>query len=333
MEDKTLKFNAKDNVEKREKITEKQNPIESKSKSKNKNELLSELHKFEEETANVVFGKSEGRYNASTFFKVSDSQIFENTDLRISSLQKRYREDEKLKKKRKKEFTTSLQEFIDKGKENTIEITVNNLSLDCRANKDCAFFTKDIKDIHKHRNLNKIFSAINKLSSDFLTFEIDRLEKFKKEYEASYNREKLGSYHIVLEELNKKLNEIEANSAIACIGFGKSVFMNTVLLAIRLLNCDIFTDIIKILHPRHPQAKYFPISNYTTSINSKDYPLGWVKITNINKNLPDFELSNLNQGDTIQGALIERGSSPKVQISINGAKQIIHANGLSKYEK
>ena len=104
---------AKDNPEKKIKATEALREEEQ----KNKGSLMDLFHKLEEDITNDVFGKSEGQFNASTYFKVSDSQTFDNADLRVSSLQKKYREDEEVKKKRNKEFTTSLQEFIDKSKE------------------------------------------------------------------------------------------------------------------------------------------------------------------------------------------------------------------------
>lgn len=332
---KHLRFKAKDNAEKKIKITEELRDIEN----KNKGNLLDLFHELEEDIANDIFGKSEGQYNASTYFKVSDSQIFDNADLRVSSLQKKYREDEELKMKRNKEFTTSLQELIDKGKEKVIEITVSNLNFDWRENRENIYYADFIKD---KKSLDKVFKAINRLSYDFLKFEIDRLNAFKngEKSNISYTKEKLASYHSVLEDLYKQLLGNKVNSAITCIGFGKSIFVNTVLLAIRTLDWDAFTNVVKVLHANHPKAKYFPISNYTTSIDSKDYPLGWVKITDVNKNtyqveydLPNFEIANLKSGETIQGVLIERGSPSKVQVSIDGVTQTINANGLSKFEK
>ena len=317
----------KNNTKKKDEITKELRKEETERKA----ELLKLLHEFEEEVANVVFGKSEGEYNASTYFKVLDSRVFENSDLRISSLQKKYRKDEDLKKK----FTTSLQEFIDKGKETVIENSIFNLSLDWRKNRDSSYYADFIKD---RKDLSKVFEAINSLSRDFLKFEIDRLNDFKNG--ENYTKENLDSYHNALESIHKQLEGNSLNSAITCIGFGKSIFMNTALLAIRMQDKDIFTNIVKILHASHPKAEHFPFSYYATSIDSKDYPLGWVKITDINKDayqreydLPDFKRANLEKDSIIQGVLLERKPQPKVQVSIDGVKQTINANGLSRLEK
>ncbi len=326
---------AKDDPEKKSEITRELRELENKCKS----ELLKSINKLEEDITNIIFGESEGQYNASTLFKVSDSQLFDKVDLRVSSLQKKYREDEELKKKRNKEFTTSLQEFIDKGNDTTIEIAVSNLNLDWRENRENAYYADFTKD---KKSLDKVFKGINRLSYDFLKFEIDRLNAFKngEKSNTSYTKEKLASYHSVLEDLNKQLLNNKANSAITCVGFGKSVFLNTVLLAIRTLNWGTFTNVIKILHANHPKAKYFPISNYTTTVDSKDYPLGWVKITDTNEDayqveyeLPNFELVSLKPGDTIQGVLTKRGTPSKVQVSIDGVTETINASGLAKFEK
>ena len=325
----------KNNAKKKAKITKELKKEETERKA----ELLKLLHEFEEEVANAIFGKSEGEYNASTYFKISDSYAFKISDLRIVSLQKKYREDEELKEKRKKEFTTSLQEFIDKGKETVTEISVSNLSLDWKENRGCTYFAKCIKE---RKQLDKVFEAINTLSRNFLEFEIRRLNAFKEgeKSKTSYSRENLEIYHNMLENLYNQLKENNLNSAITCIGFGKSIFMNTVLLAIRIQDEGIFTNIVKILHASHPKAKYFPFSYYTTSIDSKDYPLGWIKITDINKDayqrecdLPDFKRANLEKDSIIQGVLLERKPQPKVQVSIDGVKQTINANGLSRLEK
>ncbi|WP_314951729.1 type III-A CRISPR-associated RAMP protein Csm5 [Tannerella forsythia] len=332
---KESRFKAKDNVEKKDEITKELRKEETERKA----ELLKLLHEFEEEVANVVFGKSEGEYNASTYFKISDSHTFKISDLRIASLQKKYREDEELKGKRKKEFTTSLQEFIDKGKETVTEIFVSNLSLDWRENRGCTYFAKCIKE---RKQLDKVFEAINTLSRDFLEFEILRLNAFKEgeKSKTSYSKENLNIYQNMLENLYSQLKENNLNSAITCIGFGKSIFMNTVLLAIRMQDKDIFTNIVKILHASHPKAEHFPFSYYATSIDSQDYPLGWVKITDVNKDayqqkydLPNFERANLEKDSIIRGVLLDREPQPKVQVSIEGVKQTINASGLSKFEK
>lgn len=321
----------KNNAKKKDEITKELKKEETERKA----ELLKLLHGFEEEVANVVFGKSEGEYNASTYFKVLDSRVFENSDLRISSLQKKYRKDEDLKK----EFTTSLQEFIDKGKETVIEISVSNLSLDWRENRGCTYFAKCIKE---RKQLDKVFEAINSLSRDFLEFEICRLNAFKESEKSktSYSKENLDIYHNMLENLYNQLKENNLNSAITCIGFGKSIFMNTVLLVIRTENYGIFTNIVKVLHASHPRTEHFPFSYYATSIDSQDYPLGWVKITDINKDayqqeydLPDFKRANLEKDSIIQGVLLELNPIPKVQVSIDGEKQYLNANGLSKLKK
>lgn len=332
---KKSRFKAKDNVEKKDEITKELRKEETERKA----ELLKLLHEFEEEVANAIFGKSEGEYNASTYFKISDSHAFKISDLRIASLQKKYREDEELKEKRKKEFTTSLQEFIDKGKETVTEISVSNLSLDWRENRGCTYFAKCIKE---RKQLDKVFEAINSLSRDFLEFEIRRLNAFKEgeKSKAFYSNENLGIYHSMLKNLYSKLKENNLNGAITCIGFGKSIFMNTVLLAIRMQDKDIFTNIVKILHASHPKAEHFPFSYYATSIDSQDYPLGWVKITDVNKDayqqkydLPNFERANLEKDSIIRGVLLDREPQPKVQVSIEGVKQTINASGLSKFEK
>ena len=144
----------------------------------------------------------------------------------------------------------------------------------------------------------------------------------------------------MLENLYSQLKENNLNSAITCIGFGKSIFVNTALLAIRIKDKCIFTNIVKILHASHPKAKYFPFSYYATSIDSQDYPLGWVKITDINKDayqqkydLPNFERANLEKDSIIQGVLLELNPIPKVQVSVDGEKQYLNANGLSKLKK
>lgn len=327
----------KNNAKKKDEITKELKKEETERKA----ELLKLLHEFEEEVANVVFGKSEGEYKASTYFKVLDSRVFENSDLRISSLQKKYRKDENLKKK----FTTSLQEFIDKGKETVTEIFVSNLSLDWRENRGCTYFAKCIKERKERKErkqLDKVFKAINTLSRDFLEFEILRLNAFKEgeKSKTSYSKENLNIYHNMLENLYSQLKENNLNSAITCIGFGKSIFMNTALLAIRMQYKDIFTNIVKILHASHPKAEHFPFSYYATSIDSQDYPLGWVKITDINKDayqrecdLPDFKRANLEKDSIIQGVLLELNPIPKVQVSVDGEKQYLNANGLSKLKK
>ena len=213
------------------------------------------------------------------------------------------------------------------------------MNLDWRENIESTYYVDFIKD---RKSLDKVFKAINSLSHNFLKFEIDRLNGFKngEKTNSAYTKEKLASYHSLLEDLYKQLVENKVNSAITCIGFGKSIFVNTVLLAIRQMDWNTFTNVVKILHANHPKAKYFPISYYTTTINSKDYPLGWVKITDTNEDaykadydLPDFKSINLQKDDTIQGVLIERGAPSKVQVSIDGVTQTINANGLSKFEK
>lgn len=196
----------KNNAKKKAKITKELKKEETERKA----ELLKLLHEFEEEVANAIFGKSEGEYNASTYFKISDSHAFKISDLRIASLQKKYREDEELKEKRKKEFTTSLQEFIDKGKETVTEISVSNLSLDWRENRGCTYFAKCIKE---RKQLDKVFEAINSLSRDFLEFEIRRLNAFKEgeKSKAFYSNENLGIYHSMLKNLYSKLKENRCN--------------------------------------------------------------------------------------------------------------------------
>lgn len=293
----------------------------------------------EQEISNRLFGNEEGEYKSTSFFKVSDAQSIKSNDLIISSLQKKYREDEETGKKRNKEFTTSLQEFIDVDKDSLIEVNVSNLNLDWKNKRDHSYFSGFIKDSN---SLSKVFKAINKLSQDFVEFEIGRLNTFKtgEKTKELYTIGKLTNFHNSLIELRKKIVDHMHNQAITCIGFGKSTFTNTILLAIKSMDKKAYKNYIKVLHPSHPDHYNFPISYYTTTINSKDYPLGWVRITDVNKDayqvaydLPNFELVNLKQGDTIQGALIERSSPSKVEISIDGVKQIFNANGLSKFEK
>jgi|GEM_PF-4493019 len=125
-----------------------------------------------------------------------------------------------------------------------------------------------------------------------------------------------------------------------CLGFGKSAFMTTVLLAISKTDREVFTNIIKMLYPNHPKQKFFPISYYITSIGQQDYPFGWVKIEDSNESayeleyeLPNYNSTQLKKDNLIQGVLIERGSPAIVKISVDGVTVNLKANNLSKYEQ
>jgi CRISPR/Cas system CSM-associated protein Csm5 (group 7 of RAMP superfamily) len=333
---KHARAKVKDNQKEKNDATEDLRKVEQNAKS----ELLGVLLGVEEQVIHSVFGKAdEGKYNAATFFNISDTTEFKNSHLITASLEKKYREDDELKKKRNKEFTPSFQEFIDKDNGVLIEISTSNFKLDWKEGREIAYFASFIKD---SKNVSSVFKAINKLSSDFLQFETGRLNGFKNGEKSSlfYSGEKLESLHNSLEALLKQIADNKNNTAIMCVGFGKSIFLNTVLLAIRKSNSEMFTNIVKVLHSNHPKAKYFPISYYTANIKGKDYPLGWLKITDTNEDaykedydLPSFNSTELRKDDIIKGVLIERGSISKVEVSIDGTKQVVNANGLPKFEK
>lgn len=331
-------FKAKEGGRDVDELREKLKTIEI----ENKKFLISRFESFESEISNSIFGDSDGKYSASSFFKIEDSTSFSDNNLLVTSLQKKYRENEGTRSKRKKEFIPTLQELINVGSEAQICVSIPNLPLDKMVLND---FTSFIKTLDTKKGLKTLFGFLRQFSQEYLELEIARLDGFKEEGKdnkkgQAYAKSGLENYHRQLKELQKALLSLKDNEAIISIGFGKSIFLNTVMMALNKTNRDAFRNMVRVLHPHHPANKYFPISYYIASIDSKDYPLGWIKITDENEkaykekiDLPDYKIEDLHEGDEIGGVLIERGSMGKVQISLNGVPQTVNANGLSKYEK
>ncbi len=336
----------KNNINKQRKTAKENNEIEKEKEFKgqlkeqekdNKQEILNRLNAYEKKIGEVVFGNEEGGFSIATFLKVSDSITFSYGDLQVGSLAKKYREDEETKEKRGKEFTPALQEFIGVNKKSGIDFSLSNLSLDLQSPRRKGYLSGILT---AKNGLAELFKALKLFSKDYLAFEIARLKGFQEGEKTGryYIEEELAGFHQTLEGLNKICLGLKPNEAMLCLGFGKSVFMNTVLLAISKTDREVFTNIIKMLYPNHPKQKFFPISYYTTSIGQQDYPFGWVKIEDGNvdnykeESSQSYSENELRSGEPIE-AIVKKQGKPRstVAINIDGVERLFEVCGTKDF--
>lgn len=299
---------------------------------KNRINILNYINTFEEKINNLVFGKQKDNIrDAASFFKLADSKSIDTKYLAITSLSKKYREDNKLKEK-KKEFTTCFQEFIKEGIITRLNLSIPLFELDWRKQDKVGYFASMI---YKKENLSEIFSKLNCFSSDYLEFELERLNMFYEKLPNDFDREDLSDYKSQLEVLKKEIKELNSNEAILCLGFGKSIFLNTVLLAIRKQFSEVFEYIaILLTRSKHPRPNEFPFSHYCVSIKNKDTPIGWIKISDTNnteKNIA-HTISALKVGEKVDGILFKVSNPSKVKIILDGKETEVNANGIKKIQ-
>ncbi len=312
--------------------------------AENKKTLIARFEEFEAEITTCIFGDMDGKYNAASYLKIADSTIVPYENLIVVPLQKKYRENAETRKKRekKKEFSPSLQELITVGSHFEFKISIPELALDKKILKGIECYNNIL---NTNRGLLNLFKLVKTFNREYLELEIGRLDGFMEDGKdenkgKAYDDAELWSFHDQLKILKKELLSLKSNESMLCIGFGKSIFLNTTMMAISKLDREVFRNIVKNLYPNHPANKYFPISYYMTSIDQKDYPLGWIKICDENESLyvekfdlPDYKMESLKNEDEIQGVLTEKGLLPKVNVSLNGTVHSLNTSGLSRYEK
>lgn len=315
------------NAIKNNKITDKQRSDLKEKENSNKAWLINRFNEFENTISKQVFAESDGKHNASSFFSVSDSLPLDNKNLTVSSLQKKYRENFETKRKRekKKKFTPSIQELINIDTQLEVSVSISSLELD-KIIKDNIGYQKGVN----LSNLSELFKITKEFSLKYLDKEIGRLDGFKEEGDdkykgKSYEKSKVSELHNQLISLRNQLKLLANNETMICIGFGKSIFLNTVMMALpyhkrgddedksRPDPEDVIRNVVRILHPYHPANKYFPISYYTTNVKGKEYPLGWLKITNTNeaayieKPKNNYTEEELKSGNPLEAVFIRLG--------------------------
>lgn len=310
------------------------------ARNNGKQQIISVLNEFEEKISAIIFGINEGvSYNSASRFKLSDTLPLSLDNLFVGKLSKKYREDDKLAKKKKKEFTPSLQEFINKGISTQFNISIPQFELDWKNVDKNGYFAQKL---WSNKGLKDIFIVMNKFSSDYLEYEIAKLRGFKESGEGKFfMKSGLSSLLQQFEEIKTSAKEIKFNESIICLGFGKSFFANTVALALRTTFHDEFRNIMDLLTKgMHPRIKEFPFSYYCISLDKIDYPLGWVKITDTNEILyqDDLEKSyteaELKSGNQIEGVIVKLDKPHvKVKILVDGIEKEYNVQGKKNYEK
>lgn len=292
------------NAEKKEREKELRNLGNKVQKS-----LNSFLSESEKSAFNILNSKEMLRQPASNL-KISDSVPVSFADnIEVSDVHR------KTLKSDVKDWVLHTQEYVKPEVNFDVVFQISDSEQDWEKFSSQEGLSKILQDSQK--NLNTIFEVLNHFSNAV------------KDVQCEFNLVIPANSHIC-----------NTNESLLFLGSGKGIYKNTILLAIRKYykekGRDFKTEFVPLLATIKSDSEDFP--NSVSHINN--YPLGWVKITDVNKDayqqkydLPDFKRANLEKGSRVQGVLLERKPQPKVQVSIDGVKQIFNANGLSKLEK
>ena len=273
------------------------------------NELNDFLKKSEKSAFGILGNKEMLRQPASNL-KISDSVPVSFADnIEVSDVHR------KTLKSDVQDWVLHTQEYVKSEVNFDVVLQISDSVQDWEKFSSQQGLSKILQDSQK--NLNTIFEVLNHFSNAV------------KDVQREFNLVIPANSHIC-----------NTNESLLFLGSGKGIYKNTVLLAIRKYykekGRDFKTEFAPLLATIKSDSEDFP--NSVSHINN--YPLGWVKITDINKDayqreyaLSDFKRANLEKDSIFQGVLLERNPQPKVQVSIDGIKQTINANGLSRFEK
>ncbi len=292
------------NAEKKEREKELRNLGNKVQKS-----LNSFLSESEKSAFNILDSKEMLRQPASNL-KISDSVPVSFADnVEVSDVHR------KTLKSDVKDWVLHTQEYVKPEVNFDVVLQISDSEQDWEKFSSQEGLSKILQDSQK--NLNTIFEVLNHFSNAV------------KDVQREFNLVIPANSHFC-----------NTNESLLFLGSGKGIYKNTILLAIRKYykekGRDFKTEFVPLLATIKSDSEDFP--NSVSHINN--YPLGWVKITDINKDayhreydLPDFKRANLEKDSIIQGVLLELNPIPKVQVSIDGEKQYLNANGLSKLKK
>lgn len=267
------------------------------------------LNKSEKSAFNILNSKGMLRQPASNL-KISDSVPVSFVDnVEVSDVHR------KTLKSNVQDWVLHTQEYVKPEVNFDVVLQISDSEQDWEKFSSQKGLSKILQDSEK--NLNPIFEVLNHFSNAV------------KDVQSEFNLTIPASSRIH-----------NANESLLFLGSGKGIYRNTILLAIRKYyeenGKDFKAEFAPLLATIKSDSEDFP--NSVSYIDN--YPLGWVKITDINKDayqrecdLPDFKRANLEKDSIIQGVLLELNPIPKVQVSIDGEKQYLNANGLSKLKK